>query len=541
MIIKLGTDLICSTLDAGFNVICIRPVPNLYYNLHSMTACRERNMVMPMRLISVISLVLLISLLGWIQPSYSASGPIMQAAETISGTEMRTYIGPLASEEFQGRLTGQPGQMKAAELVAQAFAEFGLIPLGDDRGFFQHFTTPTNVVTGEPIVELLLDGNVISYQIGEQYLFRGETGSGDVTAPICFVGYGITDEKLKYDDYSGIDATGKWALSLRGWHPAFPESSFDWAKTGYKVRNAYKHGAVGLILVGARANGTVETPTASCLYGLPVEEMHPDFPMVHVGKDFALDLFGSCGWYLPGIVEMINKGKPQPFDFPAGIKAHVKVEADFKPDAVTANVIGFLPGADPELAKHAVVVCAHHDHVGYQPGIMFPGADDNASGTVALLAIARAASRCAEHPARSLVFISFTGEEEGLLGSQYFVDNPAWPLKNIDYVINLDMIGQGTTINLWGGKAFPDLLKLFDKLAGEYDIKVEAFPAYPVSDHGPFVDKGIEGVMLIGGGEKEYPSLAHHPYVYKPEMINTKFLEAVARIAFRAAFELAGE
>jgi hypothetical protein len=260
--------------------------------------------------------------------------------------------------------------------------------------------------------------------------------------------------------------------------------------------------------------------------------------MVHYGKKPTMDLFGSLGWYLPGIVAEVDKGKPHPFDFPTEIKAHVKVEANFDAEAPTANVIGFLPGSDPGFAQYAILVCAHHDHVGYQPGVMFPGADDNASGTVALLAIARAASRCYARPSRSLLFISFAGEEMGLLGSKHYVKNPTWPLKNIDYVINLDMVGQGSTITLWGGTKFQDLRELFEGLAEEEGLGIENLPPYPVSDHGPFVEEGIEGVMLLGGGEKGY-SMAHKPYIYRSEMINTDFLEAVTRISFLAAFELA--
>lgn len=492
-----------------------------------------------LRLLGLLGLVVLLTLSWSVNNVGAAPDPLKAAAATISGSEMRTYIGFLASEEFQGRLTGQPGQRKAAELIAKAFSEFKLYPKGDLGGYHQYFNVPTNIVVGEPVVELILGDKTIYYELGEQYLFRGYTGSGDITAPICFVGYGITDENLPYDDYAGVDVTGKWALCLRGWQPHWPQESFDWANVGYKARNAYDHGAAGLILVGIRTNGTVEVPICSYLYGLPKEEIHTDFPMVHVAKDFAMDLFGSQGWYPPAIIEPMKDGKPNSFDFPEGIKAHVKVEANYEPKAPTANVIGYLPGSDANLASHAIVVCAHHDHVGYQPGVMFPGSDDNASGTVAMLAIARAASQASVRPKRSLLFISFTGEEMGLLGSKYFVEHPTWPLDKIDYVINLDMVGQGTTITFWGGTEFDELRELFESLAKDEGIEIENLPAYPVSDHGPFLDKDIKAVMLLGGGDKEY-HMAHKPYVYKPEMINIDYLESVARITFLAAIDLAG-
>lgn len=467
-----------------------------------------------------------------------ASNSTLETGSAISGEWMHSIISELASPEYEGRLTGQPGQIKAAEYIAGYFADIDLLPLGDDDGYFQYFTAPTNVIKSNPLVELQLGRETISYEIGEQYLFRGYTGSGDVTAPICFAGYGITDEDLGYDDYSGIDPAGKWVLCLRGWHPAYPDATFNWSYTGWKARNAHDRGAVGLLLMSAYPDGTMDNPICSYLYGLPPEEMYADFPMVHVGMDFTMDLFNSFGWYLPSIIGMMKEGEPQSFDFPSRAQAHVKVEADFEPDARTVNVIGYIPGTDPEFASHAVIVCAHHDHVGYQDDVMFPGSNDNAGGTAALVAIARAMQKSGVRPGRSVVFISFAGEEMGLLGSKYFVENPTWPIENIDYVINLDMIGQGTELMFWGGTDFPRMKKVFTSLCDEYGIEIEHLPPYPVSDHGPFVEKGIKAAMLLMGGEREY-DLMHKPYVYEPEMIDVELLEKIARITYLAVCELA--
>jgi hypothetical protein len=487
----------------------------------------------------ILTAVIMLSVtFGWHNASAAGIDPVRDAAATISGQDMLYVIGELASPVYEGRLTGQRGQIMAAEFIAGKFAKMGLIPLGDDGGYFQYFHVPTNVITSEPELKLILGDRTISYEIGEQYLFRGYTGSGYVTAPVCFAGYGITDEYLGYDDYAGIDASGKWVFCLRGWHPAFPEASFDWAYTGWKARNAVAHGAAGLLLVSAGSGGSVDIPIGSYLYGLPADEMHANFPMVHVGMDFAKDLFGHFGWYLPGIIEALDKGQPNAFDFPPDIQVQVAVEADFKPNATTANVIAFLPGSDPELASHAVVVCAHHDHVGHQDGVIFPGANDNASGVSALIAIAGVASRFAQ-PSRSIIFISFAGEEMGLLGSRHFVEHPTWPLDNIDYVINMDMLGQGSTLLVWGGTDFPRMRALFGRLGGEYGIEIENLPAYPVSDHGPFVDHGIEGVMLLAGGEREHDT-AHKPYVYNPVIIDVDLLESIVRMTFVAIYELAG-
>jgi hypothetical protein len=437
----------------------------------------------------------------------------------ISRKLMMSIIDELASPEYEGRLTGQPGQIKAAEYIAGYFADSGLKPLGDKGGYFQYFTTPTNVIEADPQVELLIGDEAISYEIGEGYLFRGYTGSGDVTAPICFAGYGITDEYLGYDDYSGIDPTGKWVFCLRGWHPEYPDTTFDWSYTGWKARNAYERGAAGLLLATVHLNGTMGVPIGSYLYGLPVEEMYPDFPMVHLGRDFLMDLFDSQGWYLPSIMGMMKKGEPQGFDFPDNIQAHVQVEADFEAEARTVNVIGYIPGSDPGLASHAVIICGHHDHVGYQDTVMFPGSNDNASGTAALIAIAKAMQKSGVAPARSILFISFAGE-------------------NIDYVINLDMIAQGTELMLWGGTDFIKSKMVFHKLCDEYEMPVKDLPPYPVSDHGPFVEQGIEAVMLLVGGKREY-DMAHKPHEYKPELIDIDLLEKIATITLKAAEELA--
>jgi Zn-dependent M28 family amino/carboxypeptidase len=214
------------------------------------------------------------------------------------------------------------------------------------------------------------------------------------------------------------------------------------------------------------------------------------------------------------------------------------VNGYYQPFSGSANVIGFLEGQDPVLKNQYIVIGAHLDHLGKKNSTIYPGADDNASGTEALLEVAEAASRVRTLLNRSLVFIAFNAEESGLVGAEYYVDNPRYPLNKTVYMINLDMVGylRNKSLECLGTGSSQSVSKLVRDLAGRYPEIVPdvSSSAGGGSDHVPFVQKGIKVTFFHTGMESVY-----HTPRDTPDLLNYEGLTSVSKYVFEVAANLA--
>jgi len=448
-----------------------------------------------------------------------------QAVAALTAADAYETVGRLTQPAFEGRLTGTPGYEAAARWAAGEFARAGLAPLAGHRDFMQRFPVTVNGV-GSATMELLPadgKGEPEHLQFFKQFMPLLFSGSGEAAAEVVFVGFGITAPELGRDDYAGVDVKGKIVMAVRG----APEDGRDWtAHDSHRARtaNARAHGAAGYLFAESAAAN-------------PNGDQIPDLPMADVTEETANAVLAPSKLTLAELRAVLEKGGVA--SFPTGRRAHLAVVARPPVAGQGANVVAVLQGSDRALAHEYVLVGAHLDHCGAWPSLL-PGADDNASGSATVLEIARAAARLAPRPRRSLVFVLFAGEEEGLLGSKFLAAHPPEEFTRCVAVFNLDMVGVGRGAYVAGGKNFPGLFRLLeearDARAPGVVLRAGLSQGEPRADHGPFQAAGLPAVSLFGAGG------SHHGYHTDEDTIwwiTPANMEAIGRIVLDAAVHAA--
>lgn len=432
----------------------------------------------------------------------------------------------LAADERGGRQPGTEGNEAALQYVESVFEEYGLLPVGDEGDFRQRFSLEQWQQLAP--ASLVLGGAELAE--GSDFSVFSNSGSGDVTAEMVFVGYGLTVPAFDpdaypdcpftadgYDDYADVDVTGKIALLFR--HGPHDDETYadecpgneatvspgDAWTFGYKAANADLHGAAAVILVGDYEHGP--SPVDGYIGG---DYLVPDMPTVSPRRNLVEEQVVQLhDWY-----DQIE-ATDQPYSQDTGATATVTVESELV-EIHTANVHGVIPGADPALADEVVIYGAHIDHVGTDPGgTVFNGADDNASGSAVMLEMARMMARGGVEPARTVLFSSYNAEEMGLIGSCHYVDQPIYPLEDTVAMLSIDMVGAGDGSGLifFGGTYPPfswlsDLAEAATTAAG-LDLTIAPMEATYNSDHGCFAWAGVPAMLAM--------TLGPHPYYHTPE------------------------
>ncbi len=469
------------------------------------------------------------------EPAADAS-PASAAAGLITADGLLQRVEQLARPDWQGRLPGTPGYDAAARAMADRFAQLGLQPAGND-GYLQRFPIERNTIL--PDCELAYegtDGQLVSCALDRDYLLRGFTGRGDVLAPVVFCGYGLSLPEQGYDDYAQVDVQGKVVLVFKQSPPWQPEEG-GWGRAHMprpKARTALDHGAVAVLMVSRPNDERPQPLIASVMHG-PGE--HPlNVPQAQISHAVGDALVQGLGMDLAGLQTRIDETRA-PFSQPLGKRVRLKVDTAYDPTAETMNVVGVLPGSDPALAQECLVVGAHLDHVGLQAGqALFPGANDNASGTAAVVAMAEAFVQGGVKPRRPVVFVLFSGEEQGLVGSRHYADQPALPLDRAVAMINLDCVAHGDSIQAWGGKTAPGLWDLaygFDRKADRL-MKAQTGRGGG-ADAAPFHALGLP--TLYFASSYSYTHL--HRSSDTVETLNGPMFAALTRVAFRTAAAVA--
>ncbi|HSG73463.1 MAG TPA: M28 family peptidase, partial [Planctomycetaceae bacterium] len=337
---------------------------------------------------------------------------------------LREHVGYLASEELLGRGVETRGIDLARDYIAAEFKKYGLLPGGDNGTHLQALDVVTGVSIRQPSSVVLGQGAPLG--LNDDWVPLGLSESGTIDAEAVFVGYGITDQDYGYDDYAGVDVKGKIALVLRYEPPPKDEKSPFQKPPRYsnhsslhtKARNARDHGAIGMILVDSHHEG--EKELVSLRRSLWRSE--GGLIAVQIKRQIVERWVERNGLSLSELKANIDREERPASRALGGSRASLKVTLE-KITKRTENVIGILPGSDPRLKAENIVVGAHYDHLGLgyhgtrdstQEGKIHYGADDNASGTAVVLHLAERFSRSAKRPARTLVFVAFTGEELGL-------------------------------------------------------------------------------------------------------------------------------
>jgi hypothetical protein len=438
------------------------------------------------------------------------------------------HIRFLASDELEGRANGSEGLERAGDYVAAQFKAAGLEPGGKNGSWFQPFQLDAGLTVGpDNALAIQYRGRTVRFALGASYYPLGApAGETPATrsatladAPLVFAGYGLTAPSLGYDDYARIDVAGKAVLifshepqehdagsRLNGTRP-MPQTTLEAKEAAARGR-----GAVALLVV---SDPTHRTDDAQ--YGL--FEADPDaeatrIPVLRIRRDELAPLIAA--WRLDAAARMIDADLvPRSRELTGASLDYV--EHLTRNRRTVRNVIGVLPGGDPSKASEAVVIGAHYDHVGMggrlsvtpeRTGEIHNGADDNASGTAAIIEMARTAVAQRSRFPRTVVFIAFAGEERGLLGSAHYVTDPTIPASNTIAMLNLDMVGRARgSVDVSGLDLSPsmeaDLKAAMEAANAGLRVRREG-PGAGRSDDSSFIDRRIPAVNFFTGFHNDY-------------------------------------
>lgn len=476
----------------------------------------------------------------------------------------------LASPECEGRGIETKGIEKAADYVAENFKKAGLKPAMKDGSYFQPFTVIMSAKLGKPTAFTLTGPEDAKKEpkLGAEYSPMGFSPTSKMAGDLVFAGYGVSAPTLKYDDYEGLDVAGKIVVMLRRTprYGAKGDKRFDTtvaadedsihAAFATKIEVATKHKAAGIIIVNDTTAAGKNDPIMQ--YAMHASGTVPaGFPVLSLKREILDEILASAKQKsLKEIEEGINdKLKPQSFAI-KGWKANAEVTVA-REEIKAKNIVGVLEGAGP-LKDETVVIGAHYDHVGYgmwgsaggaaAKGKIHYGADDNASGTTGLMELARRFGAQKNRQGRRIVFIAFSGEERGLLGSIHYCKEPLFSLEKTVAMINMDMIGRTKEVpvdwlGLFGKKdrlvvygtgtadCFGDLVDCTGKMC---DFKLNTIKAGTgPSDHDSFYRKKIPVLFLYTGTHGEY-----HKPTDVPEKINVAGMKKTTDFAELMANDL---
>ncbi len=493
-----------------------------------------------------VSAVLLLSMPVLAQaPLREAAGPqgderLLAAMHRISSHTLFGYVREMTDPKYKGRLTGTPEYDAVAEWTARLMAGWGIKPAGDEGGWLQKFPNPYTLVLpgGEYVLQVPVPGGgtVERPYVLEEEFFPGSTSdTGTITAEVVYVGYGITAPELGYDDYAGVDVKGKIVLMepeapvapndpdverFKAWRP--------YSFHDYKARNAARHGAAGVLY-----NYHIANPNVVFIKGLG---------FTAIGARAVADLFAGSGKDRAEVVQRI-RSTLKPASFALGRTVRMKNVTEHHPEGIGSNVIGWLEGSDPALKQEAIVIGAHLDHLGPNPELM-PGAHDNASGVAVMLGVAEALATAGIPLRRSVIFIAFGAEEQGVKGSEYYVAHPFIPHAKTVAMLNLESVGRGEAIVAGSAKDFPKLWEVVDRVnqaCVHRPLRATSNPnlARPRQDAAHFLWAGVPTISFGTAGAKPLPYATYHTTRDNLDLITPEIMEDLARLVFLATVDLA--
>jgi aminopeptidase YwaD len=492
---------------------------------------------------------------------HADTGRSVAGAAQISAERAEKHIQFLASDRLQGRRAGTTYADEAAAYIEKEFRSYGLKP-ASAAGFLQPFTFAAAVKLGaQNSFQVKTAGSSRSLKVGDEFMPLAFSSPEPAAGEVVFAGYGISAPELQFDSYTGVDPKGKIVIVLRGSpdgdnpHGRFAEYTQPGLEIQNKTLKAREKGARGVIFVSAE-NKFSEDRLSRLHHDLNFLDSR--IPTVVISHDAATALLDSSQTSLAN-AEAKSKDPGSAFV--------VKGETvDFKTDVIkvngkSANVVGVLPGSDPQLASEYVIIGAHYDHLGLggpeslaanPEGQIHHGADDNASGTAGVLELARVLANERGKIKRSIMFIAFSGEEMGLLGSGAYTKNPIVPLGTTVAMLNMDMIGRLRNGSLFiGGMGTSPVWKpLINRLNGTMQ-PTSSGPGngsgsrfqlsfgedgFGPSDHQSFYVRDIPVLFFFTGTHDDY-----HKPTDTADKINAEGLKQVAEFVREIAVSVAND
>jgi len=495
--------------------------------------------------------------------------------ETISANQLREYLSFIASDEMEGRDTPSRGLDTTAKFIAMNLDRWGFKPAGDDGTFFQHIALRRDQLDGgHSSAEI----NGQKFNFGDDFLPNAV--SATITGPLVYAGNGWVVKSKNMDAYQGVDVKDKIIVVSSQAFPGFPRGitradlagrqGVDWMNPNFY---AQQHGAKAVLTIpdATTSQNWDQQRLRSLQPSRAVVEKFttqnggaPPVPAVIMSMKMATALFEGEKYDAATLTSRAQNGEQVPA-FDLNSTKHITITVAAKTEhPMTQNIVAVWEGGDPVLKNEYVALGAHYDHIGIcAPGTADPicnGADDDGSGTTALLGMAEAISHAKQRPKRSVLFVWHCGEEKGLWGSRYFTDYPTIPLAQIVAQLNIDMIGRSkkdgdtdtrnkdltgpnaiyvigsTMMSTELGKLSQEVNKSFLNLT--YDVKYDD-PADPNrfffrSDHYNYARKGIPIIFFFDGVHEDY----HRPGD-EPQKIDYVKMEKVARTIYMTLWEVA--
>jgi aminopeptidase YwaD len=399
---------------------------------------------------------------------------------------LQSTVDALTGPGMDGRRAGTPGGDLAARRLAEWLEAAGLRPGGERESFFQSFVVAPGARVATGSILKPVDGAAL--QVGRDWTPHGGSLRERVTGEIAFVGYGVSAPASGYDDWAGIDARDRVVLALDG---APPHLGGLRTSRIEKLIAARRAGARALLIVDERLPALSATATAVRLVSGTLTPAAAD---ALLGPDAGIARLSTT---------IAERRAPASFVTAQRVEVAVALEAA---DRTAVNVIGVLPGRDPALAGEAVVLGAHYDHLGFTGGAIYPGADDNASGTAVVVGLARAFAAAGALD-RTLVFVLFGAEEIGLVGSGHYVRHPSVPLARTAAMLNFDMVGRlhDGRIRVSGTDSGSSLREVAGRAAADLGVRADlrGSPFGP-SDHSRFYAAGTPVLFFHTGSHPDY-------------------------------------
>jgi hypothetical protein len=474
----------------------------------------------------------------------------LRALDSLSSERMLADVRKLSGPSFNGRQAGSEDDFRSAAWVSDQFGasrislafvpydRFNIPPGGKPIRLTGFMSKPHQavIIAPEPTLQISTARIPDNQRLGTDFLPVLDSPFAHARAPIVFVGYGIVDTVADMNDYAGIDVNNCIVLFLKG-KPDHFKGAITHAD---KVRIARQRGAVGYLTATGPVLSSYEirrgvTGQPSAFYGLsPVPD---NLPGAWISTSRAEQIIAGADnsnqGHLRNLQDQLNRAS-ESRSFSTEYLGALEWESRHEQGSLI-NVIAVLPGTDPQLTHEAIVIGAHRDHFGRQAGLLFPGADDNASGTAVMLEVARVLAKAGAHPGRTILFISFSGEEQGLAGSRLYVERPLVPTAMTRTMINIDHAGVGNGRLTVGVTGLEENVALeAGQVAGLTD-KLDVFGFFPGGDHVPFKEAGVPTVTVVSGGI--------HPHFHQPtdtaDTINPEILQTVARYVLALTWQLA--
>jgi hypothetical protein len=537
----------------------------------------------------IISLIVELTIVSFLLGSASVQAQsVDEALKTINESTLKAQLNFLASDYMEGRESETKGGFMAGDYIASMFQVFGIEPYGDmeytfplagQRGgsaeakpsYFQKFNIVKYNMSDKQSFSLIREINgarlVKNFEYGIDYTLGGIETDTEIDAPVVFVGYGVKNDSLKYDDFSKLNVRGKIILRFDG-YPGFRDTtSSSYKKLKFsnlwsaKEKWALEAGAIGVINLTTNPNKDFgkthnlpfryesdeigsETPPEKYYdkKAVPVaDSLHKSLPVIRISARLQNELLALINVDVYGFEHdernNLKSGSKEINGLRIGLKSGVESEL-----VTVRNVLGMIQGVNK---NEFIVVGAHYDHLGKYNGLIFNGADDNGSGTVGVMAIARALKTTGKKPEKTIIFAAWTAEEKGLLGSGYFVNN--FPgVDRIALNMNFDMIGRSSVKDTIGNKCGIEYTKVyngFQELSQKYinqyglDLNVkykESVKPSGGSDFAHFAEKDVPVICFMAAMHPDY----HQPSD-KVAKIEWKKMENIIKLGFLNINELA--